>query len=523
MVATAERLFSAKQTVARTASLNNALALPAGMNNIARHMRKAVWFIFGAFLALVFFGCSKSKDELIKELAGMNLQFNADDFVRSAAEEDQKALALFFAAGFNVNTQNTAGQTALMVASERGKTGLVKQLLDRKADPNVAGRDGVTALILAAQNDQPEIVKLLLQNRAEPDTEDNNGWTALSTAAYHGSARCVQILADRSKTDLSRGLLFASLSEHKDVVKILLDYGAEVDSRSNDGRTPLMLAASKGNKEIVTMLLQAGADPSLTDQTGATAESTAAAKGFREIADLLHSHPAATKLTSTPAIVASSPAPNASQSPSPASPSASPRGSQPASPPKTGISDADILKQPNPSGSATGSSSPSVDKNPTGGLAAKISVLEVQEAFLPVTLEEVHNKKATLRDSDGTSYSIGVGDELKGLAYKVIDIQSREVNDKDGNAVDASVVKLRHIRTGQTISLIKGIPAREHGAYAVLLFASSGATMKVELDRDFTLPDDPAHTYRVLDIRPTQVVVKRLDDNEVWTLQKNAH
>jgi hypothetical protein len=47
--------------------------------------------------------------------------------------------------------------------------------------------------------------------------------------------------------------------------------------------------------------------------------------------------------------------------------------------------------------------------------------------------------------------------------------------------------------------------------------------MKVELDRDFTLPDDPAHTYRVLDIRPTQVVVKRLDDNEVWTLQKNAH
>jgi hypothetical protein len=148
--------------------------------------------------------------------------------------------------------------------------------------------------------------------------------------------------------------------------------------------------------------------------------------------------------------------------------------------------------------------------------------LEVQEAFLPVTLEEVQSKKATLRGSDGTDYIVGIGDQLKGLAYKVIDIESREVNDKDGNAVDASVVKLRHIRTGQTISLIKGVPAREHGAYAVLSFTSSGATMKVELDRDFTLPDDPNHTYRVLDIRPTQVVVKRLDDNEVWTLQKNV-
>ena len=182
------------------------------MNNIAPHMRKAVWLVFGAFLTLVFLGCSKSKEELVKELASMNLQFNAEDFVRSAAEDDQKALALFFAAGFNVNAQNTAGKTALMVACERGKTGLAKQLLDRKADPNVAGADGVTALILAAQNDQPEIVKILLQNRADPDKEDNNGWTALSTAAYHGSARCAQILADSSKTDLSRALLFANLS-----------------------------------------------------------------------------------------------------------------------------------------------------------------------------------------------------------------------------------------------------------------------------------------------------------------------
>jgi ankyrin repeat protein len=490
------------------------------MNKIARHMRKAVFFIFGAFLALVFFGCSKSKDDLIKELAGMNLQFNAEDFVRSAAEDDQKALGLFYAAGFDVNAVNTAGKTALLVAAERGKIGLVKQLLEHKANPNIAGSDGVTPLILAAQNDQPDIVKILLQNRAEPDTEDHNGWTALSTAAYHGSTKCVQILADASKTDLSRGLLFATLADHKDVVKVLLDYGAEVDSRSSDGRTPLILAAGKGNKELVSMLLQAGADPTLTDQSGATAETTAEAKGFHEIAGLLHGR-TATKPAGTPAIVSSSPSTSTSSSPS-ASPSS--RSSNPA------ISDADILKQPGPSTSGTGSPGPKVSQNPPGiaenpssGLASKISVLEVQEAFLPVTLAEVQtSKKATLRSSDGADYIVAVGDQLKGLDYRVIDIQNREVNDKDGNVVDASVVKLRHIRTGQTISLIKGIPAREHGAFAVLSFAGSGATMKVELDRDFTLPDDPSHTYRVLDIRPTQVVVKRLDDNEVWTLQKNA-
>jgi ankyrin repeat protein len=464
-------------------------------------MRKTGWFIFGALLTLFFCSCSKSKEEALKQLGEMNLQFNADDFVRSAAEDDQKALTLFFDAGINVNALNTAGKTALMVACERGKISLVKQLLDRKADPNLAGRDGATALILAAQNEQPEIIKLLLDHRAVPDTEDHNGWTALSTAAYHGNVKSVQILASRSKTDLSRSLLFAALSDHKDVVKLLLDDGAEVDTRAPDGRTPLILAASKGNKEIVTMLLQAGADPSLTDQTGATAESTATAKGFREIAEMLHGR-VAVKPSGTPAIA-----------------SGSPSASTAASPANNAISDADILKQPSPSPS--GSSNSSVDQTPATGLRAKLSLLEVQEAFLPVTLEELHGKKATLRGSDGTDYTVGIGDQLKGLDYRVIDVQSREVNDKDGNAVDASVVKLRHIRTGQTISLIKGVPAREHGAYAVLS-VQDGTTLRVELDRDFTLPDDPSHSYRVLDIRPTQVVIKRLDDNQVWTLDKNA-
>jgi len=47
------------------------------------------------------------------------------------------------------------------------------------------------------------------------------------------------ILADRSKTDLSRACLFATLSEHKDVIKILPQW-AEVDSRFPDGSIRLI-------------------------------------------------------------------------------------------------------------------------------------------------------------------------------------------------------------------------------------------------------------------------------------------
>jgi len=458
---------------------------------------------------LPLFGCSKSKDDLVKELNALNFQFNGDDFVRSAAEGDQKALGLFFTAGFDVNTANSAGYTGLMAAAQRGRADIVKLLLDHKADPNAAGRDGGTALMLAAENNQPEIVKLLLDRGADPNRQDNNGWTALLKAAYQGNAKCIEILASHTKLELDRALLVATLMERKDAVKVLLDNGAEVDFRASDGRTPLILAAGKGNKEIVELLLQAGADASLTDQSGQTAQAVAAAKGFNDIAEALRHAPAP---SGTPVAAAS---PSASVETTSATGSATPPT----------ISDADILKMPTPAGSAP-STSPrqTTVANVAGGpsVTGKIRVEEVEEAFLPVTLDEVHGKKATLRDADGATYTVTIGDLLKGMSYRVVDVEARSVNDKDGNVVDASVVKLRHERTGQTISLIKGIPTREHGAYAVLVVNSTGQKIKVELDHDFSLPDEPGQTYRILDIRPTQVVIKRMKDGEVWTLQKTS-
>jgi uncharacterized protein len=463
------------------------------------------------FLVLLpLFGCSKSKDDLVKELNALNFQFNGDDFGRSAAEGDQKALGLFFAAGFDVNTPNTAGYTGLMAAAERGRVDIVKLLLDHKADPNVAGRDAGTALMLAAENNQPEIVKLLLDRGADPNRQDHNGWTALLKAAYQGNAKCIEILASHTKLELDRALLVATLMERKEAVKVLLDNGAEVDFRASDGRTPLILAAGKGNKEIVELLLQAGADASLTDQSGQTAQAVAAAKGFNDIAESLRHAPAP---SGTPKEAVASPSASAE--------TASANGS---ATPST-ISDADILKMPTPVGSSP-SASPgqTTVANAAGGpsVTGKIRVEQVEEAFLPVTLDEVHGKKATLRDADGATYTVTVGDLLKGMSYRVVDIEARSVNDKDGNVVDASVVKLRHERTGQTISLIKGVPTREHGAYAVLVVNSTGQKIKVELDHDFSLPDEPGQTYRILDIRPTQVVIKRMRDGEVWTLQKTS-
>jgi len=466
-------------------------------------MSKAVWLT--VLIGVLLFACGQSKEQAIQELAKLNLKFTPDDFVRSAENGDAKAFQLFLDAGIDCNAQSSTGLTALMAASKNGRIDLVKKLLNQKVKIDAQGKDGVTALMLAANSNQLDIVKLLLEKNADPNLEDQSGWTALMKAVYQGNTNCVEVLATRSREEVNRGLLVAALMGHKDTAKVLLDHGAEVDSRADDGRTPLMLAANKGDQEIVSLLLQAGADPTLTDKAGATAGSLATAKGFKELA---------TRLQQTSPVAGSPPEKNlVNRNPG------EPTGA---------ISDQEVLLQSQPAGAgvakaqaSSGVSRPA--ESPDSSYDTKqISVVDIHQEFLPVMLTEVSGKKAKIQSVGGEEYSVAAGDQLKGLDYEVTDVEIRNTEDKDGNPVDASVVKLRNTKTGQTVSLIRGVPAQEHAAYAVLSFPNSEQTLKVEMEQNFSIPGDPGHTYKVLDIRPSQVIIRRIEDNRVWTLHKNT-
>lgn len=470
-------------------------------------MNKAV--CFSIFVAVFLFGCGQSKEQAIQELEKLNVKFTADDFVQSAEKGDLKAIQLFLNAGIDGNAQSSSGLTALMAASQKGRLEVVNKLLEQKVNVDAQGKQGVTALMLAAENNQPEIVNLLLKKNADPNLEDQTGWTALMKAVYQGNTTCVETLAARSRQEVNRGLLIAALTSHKEIAKILLDNGAEVDSRADDGRTPLMLAAGKGDTDLVSFLLKAGADPSLTDKAGATAASLATGKGHKEVADHLQQAPVPPGTAASPQNVV------AAQSVTEPSPS---------------ISDKDLLLQPegekNPtpgSDETAKAGKPAANGSTVATRSKPASVVEIQQEFLPVMLTEVNGKKAKVRPVDGEEYSVVIGDQLKGLDYRVADVEVRSTEDKDGNPVDDSVVTLRNIKSGQTVALIKGVPAQEHAAYAVLGFPDSDQTLKVQVDQVFSIPTDPGHTYEVLDIRPAQVIIKRIEDNRVTTLEKKSH
>jgi ankyrin repeat protein len=463
---------------------------------------RAVWF--SVLVAALLLGCGQSKDQALEELAKLNVKFTSDDFVQAADRGDLKALQLFLDGGMDCNAQNTSGSTALMAAAKNGRIDVVNKLLERKLNLNLQDKQGETALMRAAANNQVAVVKVLLGKGADANLQDQSGWSALMKAAYQGNVDCVQALVGESRQEVNRALLIAALTGHRDIAKVLLDNGAEVDTRADDGRTPLMLAATRGDNDLVSLLLASGADPALIDRSGQTAGTLALSKGYTELANRFQhtASPAAASAAATQQPAAGGTQPQRSQSP---------------------LSSEDVVshREGPPESYATDKGRSHAARSDNLGQTKPVSVVEINEKLLPVIVTEVSGSKAKIRDIGGEEYSVSVGDDLRGLDYKVADIEVRRTEDKDGNPVDDSVVKLHNTKSGRDVELIRGVRAQEQPAFAVLAL-SSDQMLKVEVDQTFTIPSDPGHSYKVLDIRPAQVILRRVEDNRVITLQKKT-
>ncbi|MBP6599359.1 MAG: ankyrin repeat domain-containing protein, partial [Giesbergeria sp.] len=108
---------------------------------------------------------------------------------------------------------------------------------------------GESALMLAAIKGHTEIVKALLAREADVN---KTGWTPLHYAASGGQEQQAAIVA------------------------LLLEQHAYIDAGSPNGSTPLMMAAQYGTREVVKLLLDEGADPALKNQLGLSATDFAA-------------------------------------------------------------------------------------------------------------------------------------------------------------------------------------------------------------------------------------------------------
>lgn len=85
--------------------------------------------------------------------------------------------------------------------------------------------------------------------------------------------------------------MLAAFDGHTQIVRMLLDNRARIDTRDNMGRTALMYAASGPNPETVQLLLERRADPNLADKEEKfTALMFAAAEGQIRVVEILLAH-----------------------------------------------------------------------------------------------------------------------------------------------------------------------------------------------------------------------------------------
>ncbi len=131
---------------------------------------------------------------------------------------------------------------------------------------NAWSPDGFFPLGLAAFFKRPAVAKVLLENGADPQMASKPaGFTPLHSA-----------VADDSGSDV------------KELVRMLLDAGADPNARSASGGTPLHTAGFTGNVPVTEMLLAAGADPDASDAKGLTPLDHARGKNHPEVAAILH-------------------------------------------------------------------------------------------------------------------------------------------------------------------------------------------------------------------------------------------
>ena len=156
----------------------------------------------------------------------------------------------------------------LFLVASGGNLEIVKALVENGADIDATNSEATTALQGASANGHMAVVAYLLRNGANIQHVNENGSTSILIASNYGFAEIVQLLIDKG-ADLqyrdSRGWApIHRCYDHPETTDVLLKNGAEVNSVTEAGFTPLYLAACNNHSEVVKMLLSYNPDLGIT-------------------------------------------------------------------------------------------------------------------------------------------------------------------------------------------------------------------------------------------------------------------
>lgn len=185
---------------------------------------------------------------------------------RAAQDGDAEEARRLAASGADLDRRDRNGRTPAHIAAFASNDAVLEALARAGADMNALDGQAYDVVTIAAVADDPELVSLAIALGNDP---------GLTTSPWRGTA-----------------LIAAAHLGRVEVVRRLIAAGAPLDHVNSLGWTALMEAVVLGDggpdhRQVVRLLVEAGADRSIADRDGVTPLAHARARGYTEIAALL--------------------------------------------------------------------------------------------------------------------------------------------------------------------------------------------------------------------------------------------
>lgn len=229
--------------------------------------------IYLSMLAALLAGCYQyNSSDGVSVKTQQESQGQGDTVVFNAIQEnDLQVIKSYIEAKNNLEIRNTNNETLLMAAVYQKNNQVAEQLILAGADVNAQDNMKNSPFLYAGAEGNIEVVKLSLKYGANFKIYNRYGGSALIPAAEKGHVDVVKILANEPGYPINHvnNLGWTAINEaiilgkggraHTEIVKVLIDAGADVNIPDSKGITPLQHAKSRGFTQIIKLLEASGA------------------------------------------------------------------------------------------------------------------------------------------------------------------------------------------------------------------------------------------------------------------------
>jgi ankyrin repeat protein len=416
---------------------------------------------------------------------------------------------------------------ALQIASLQGKPEVVDTLLASGADVFSRSKENKTPLMYAAAHGHRDVVRLLLLNGSNPLLLDNEKKTAADLAMAAAHPEVVALLNDPKLIAVQDKS--GEPSAHGDAVEAA---GAPIEGVPAAGAAENAVSSAVPGETTGAGSTSVAGAAGVVDQTAVGADALEVDVSGPAVPPFASEH----EVEPSTGLATAAGAPGSTVAGSAGATSLVPtrRGREDtalASAPASASAETSVM-----AAAAAGPAHPRLQGARLAGMAdgstttlkKSMRVRHFSEGQLPIVLEEVPEvgdsaRIRVLGRGGNAPEIVPAGGAIGDTGLELVGVERKFMDSKMGNGalLDVSQAVVRDRVTGQRHIVRKNQAVHSTPATALISAGSDNEVYEVQEGDEFTAGDEAAARYKVLDVRPTQVVIENLDTRETATLARS--